>query len=514
MGVKELFGFKDISNRRFGLLIRHAERDEIKDSEFGNDVLLTENGKRDAEKLGKSLSEYNVIRIYTSPVERCVQTAQFIKKGLQKNVEIVITNELGDPGFHVADADLAGKTYINHGFVKSYNDFSNGKLPEGWATLDYLKSYANEFLQSKTEYGGVTVFVSHDSLIANFALANNIKKYDTKTDWVPYLDGVLLDYADIKSDLKMFFTQYWKFLAVYAACKLNLFDSLRTPKSVDLVADEIKSDKRVLTFLLNALCGIGYLQRQNEMFLLKPISEFLTEEHPESLKYACMNWGSEHLIAWQNLDYTVKTGKNAFMKIYGKSFFDFLLENLDKLSIYHKAMFEYAKDDYADLCNKIDFSAREAIMDCGGGYGAAINVIKSNFPNKRCYLFDLPEVIDKVQFYNGIETIVGDFFESIPEIADTVILSRILHDWDDEHASMILKNCYSSLPTGGILYVIENCAEKIKDIDLLSLSMAVVCNSFERTTEEYKALCLHAGFVYVNDIQLNRLQTILIFVKS
>jgi hypothetical protein len=48
------------------------------------------------------------------------------------------------------------------------------------------------------------------------------------------------------------------------------------------------------------------------------LSEFLTENNPESLKYACLNWSDEHSIAWQHLDFSIKTGKSSFEEIYMK----------------------------------------------------------------------------------------------------------------------------------------------------------------------------------------------------
>ncbi|GHT45124.1 hypothetical protein AGMMS49965_21800 [Bacteroidia bacterium] len=104
----------------------------------------------------------------------------------------------------------------------------------------------------------------------------------------------------------------------------------------------------------------------------------------------------------------------------------------------------------------VDFSVHKSVLDCGGSYGAAINAVKEKFPQIECYLFDLPK--------------------------------------------------------GGTLYVIENCADKINiDLSLLSLNMAVMCQSFERTSTEYIDLVQSARFVFQKNIKLNELQTVLIF---
>jgi hypothetical protein len=67
-------------------------------------------------------------------------------------------------------------------------------------------------------------------------------------------------------------------------------------------------------------------------------------------------------------------------------------------------------------------------------------------------VFDLPAVLDAgtpLIFSDGgvshdrLSTVAGDFFDahSLPE-GDVYVLSRILHDWDDDKALLILQNVY------------------------------------------------------------------------
>jgi hypothetical protein len=320
--------------------------------------------------------------------------------------------------------------------------------------------------------------------------------------------------AGMKTEIKNMFTEHWKYLAVNAACKLNLFDALENPKTANELVQKLNVKEQILIHLLNALCSIDYLEQTNNQYALTEKSKLLTENHPESLKYACMNWAGEHLTAWQNLDYSLKTGKSAFENLYQNNFFDYLYLYPEKLNAYHKAMFEYAREDYSILPELVDFGVHKSVMDCGGGYGAAINVIKEKFPQVECFLFDLPQVVENTQIKN-VKKIGGSFFEAIPQVAEAIILSRVLHDWENEKASLILKNCFEALAKGGTLYVIENCTEKIDiDLSLLSLNMAVMCESYERNSTEYINLVRQAGFDFQKYIQLNDLQTILIFYKD
>lgn len=505
--LSELQKIKNPDSKKIAVLIRHGERENIPEGTFGNEILLTEKGKSDSEELGKKLSVYHVQKIYTSPIHRCVQTAEYIKKGLGKNVEIVINNELGDPGFHVLDAKAAGETFLKNGLRKIFNDFVSGKTPDGWASVEYLHTHAAEFLKSKTEDGGLTLFITHDSLISNFAFANHIKTYDPENDWVAYLDGCVMDFTDHKKYYKSLFTQYWQYLAISTACKMNLFDSIAEG---NIKSETCLGFKRIL---LQALiyCGLVYLD--GSIFRLTDKGILFTENSADSLKYACQNWSGIHMAAWQNLDYTIQTGLPSFDNIYGKTFWTYLNENPDELCNYHKAMYEYARDDYEKIGELIDFSKHDSVMDVGGGYGACISNIKKCYPDLNCYLFDLPKVIEKANV-NNVEKISGDFFTEIPPTAEVIILSRIIHDWNDKKALQIIQNCFRALPASGTLYIVENCSDKIEcDLSLLSLNMAVMCSSFERSSNEYIKIVTSVGFKFMECLKLNDLQTILRFEK-
>lgn len=318
---------------------------------------------------------------------------------------------------------------------------------------------------------------------------------------------------ETKNQLKSFFTEHWKYMAVSTACKLNLFDNLQEAKTAKQLATEISLNEEKLLLLLNALHNADFLEKTSDSYKLNSFSEILTENNPDSLKYACLNWSGEHLNAWQNLDFSIRTGKSSFEEIYKKSFFDFLNDNPEKLYAYHKAMYQYAKDDYKTLPDVIDFSKLKSVMDVGGGYGAVLENIKAKNINIEFILFDLPKVIEKVTIPD-IQKIGGSFFEKIQSQSEAIVLSRVLHDWNDDKANIILQNCFEALPNNGSLYVIENCSDKIKiDLSLLSLNMTAICESYERTSTQYISLCENVSFQFDSETKLNELQTILIFKK-
>ena len=66
----------------------------------------------------------------------------------------------------------------------------------------------------------------------------------------------------MKDQLKSFFTNYWGYLAVSAACELNIFDNLVTPKTIQQLSEKLSLNSKTLGFLLNSLNEIGFLSKK------------------------------------------------------------------------------------------------------------------------------------------------------------------------------------------------------------------------------------------------------------
>ncbi len=316
-----------------------------------------------------------------------------------------------------------------------------------------------------------------------------------------------------RNELKRFFTEYWKYLAVNTACKLDVFDLIQqgfdTPEKI---TKNLNANNKAIKLLLSSLANIGFVENNNGIYSLNSTSVLLTENNNDTLKNACILWGMEHMDAWQNLDYTIKTGSPAFLNSK-QNYFEYLSDKPYKLENYHKAMHEYAIEDYKNICEIIDFNKFGSVMDIGGGLGALISIIKNNTYIDRYYLFEKPEVIE-LSKVTGIEKIKGDFFKEIPKKTDCLVLSRVIHDWDDNKANIILKNCYDSLPINGEIILIENFTNKIKnEASLLSLNMMIMCESYERTELEYKKLLEKNGFKIKSTQKINNLQYSLKAIK-
>jgi broad specificity phosphatase PhoE len=176
---------------KVSLLIRHANRDKIPTGSFGNEVMLNEAGKTNALKFGEALSDLKINKIMTSPIGRCVQTGEFIAKGYGKAIDIIETKALGAPGLHITDEKIAGKFFMEQGFEELYRRIINDIPISGIPDAKQFNQLMTDFLIENTKDKGLTIFVTHDLLIAFYHYSINKTIY-TRENWVKYLDGLIL----------------------------------------------------------------------------------------------------------------------------------------------------------------------------------------------------------------------------------------------------------------------------------------------------------------------------------
>jgi len=94
--------------------------------------------------------------------------------------------------------------------------------------------------------------------------------------------------------------------------------------------------------------------------------------------------------------------------------------------------------------------------------------------------------------------VAADFFASVPGGGDAYLLSRILHDWDDEHAVRLLRRCHAAMPAHARLLVVDAVLpERARDLPAairMDLVMLLLLGARERTRDEFDRLLAAAGF--------------------
>ena len=116
----------------------------------------------------------------------------------------------------------------------------------------------------------------------------------------------------------------------------------------------------------------------------------------------------------------------------------------------------------AGLLENYDFAGVSQLVDIGGAHGAITAAIASRYAAIRCTCFDVcsaEQGANQMFAGSGVDRrcqfVGGDFFEDVPDGADTYLLSAILHDWDDDHCLQILRNCRRGIQEKGTLLVVD-----------------------------------------------------------
>jgi hypothetical protein len=301
-------------------------------------------------------------------------------------------------------------------------------------------------------------------------------------------------------------TGYWISQALYVAAKLGLSDLLtHGPRSADDLAQATQVDPPSLYRLLRGLASLGVFAEDGaRRFSLTPLAECLRSDVAGSQRSLAIMTGEEHYRAWGELLYSVRTGKPSFEKVFGMPVFDFLSKNIEQAKVFDAAMVGVHGRETAAMTDAFDFSGIDVLADIGGGNGSLLTIVLKKYPAMRGILYDLPGVTERARanleaagLADRCKVIGGSFFESVPEGADAYLMRHIIHDWDDEKATIILKNVHAALGDGGRLLVVEGVIAPGNEPSfskLLDLTMLTIPGGKERTEEEFRKLYDSGGF--------------------
>ena len=89
------------------------------------------------------------------------------------------------------------------------------------------------------------------------------------------------------------------------------------------------------------------------------------------------------------------------------------------------------------------------------------------------------------------------------------ILARVLHDWPDPEAAMILERAREAMPDGGCLYLIEMIVDDSPSGGLLDLNMLVTTGGMERSADWYGKLLSDAGFRVLDVVETRAVSSVI-----
>jgi hypothetical protein len=297
---------------------------------------------------------------------------------------------------------------------------------------------------------------------------------------------------------------------IYVAAKLGIADLLRDgPLSLDQLATATGAQRGALGRLLAALSAIGICARiAPDGYSLNEIGLVLDGSADQSLKAWAIFEGEMLSKSWSGMLETVMTGKTAAQLQGLDTSFELMSRSPENIGIFNAAMADLTRLVAPDVLDAFDFSQISHLMDVGGGSGELIGAVAKRYPRIRGTVFDLPrckataqEHLEQIGVSDRAQFVAGNFFESIPSLADGLILKSVIHDWDDEHGSVILRNCHQALPKDGTLLLVERMMPETpttNDMDkahaMSDLNMLRGPGGLERTERQYRLLLEESGF--------------------
>lgn len=262
---------------------------------------------------------------------------------------------------------------------------------------------------------------------------------------------------------------YFKYQVLFAILKLDVLKNIQLNKTIHLPEVSLKLIFRWL-----------YSEKIiNEKKQLTHLGEVLENE----LKTIILYWQDLPFKTSSYMLESIQSGNEYFSKIFNKRYFDFLENDTYYLNLTQNIN-DYYQVDYSHLINFFNLK-NEIVCDIGGGNGMLLNALQKK------YIDIQPIIADKFINNKKKNNVKIDFFEPFIIKSDIFLMSRILHDWDDNKAIQILQNIANNMSDTSILYILETIAQEYPKIDrgeTLSFHLLNFIGGHERSLDDFKFL--------------------------
>ncbi|MGX2993386.1 methyltransferase [Streptomyces sp. JNUCC 64] len=300
-------------------------------------------------------------------------------------------------------------------------------------------------------------------------------------------------------------TGAWTTRALAVAAELGIPD--RLPATAAELADRLAADPDAVARLLRYLESVGVVARHGDRYALTPLGGPLRRTAEHSLRPVALLYGGLFYRSYGALAHAVRTGEDGFTAWYGRGLFDHLAEHPDQAALFDAAMAANAPM-FLPVPDLVDLSDVQVVVDVAGGEGELLGRFLRHAPQLTGVLLEQAPVLDRARarlaasgHADRCAFVAGDFTRDVPTGGDLYVLSRILHDWDDERCLAILRHCADRMAPGRALLLIERLLPTDGRPSLaVPWDLHMLCNTGgrERTGDHYARLLDTAGFDLVS----------------
>ncbi len=318
-----------------------------------------------------------------------------------------------------------------------------------------------------------------------------------------------LYYAFVPANMAVFEKSqgFWTAKAISVACELNLAEILGDEKrSVNEIAKKASADASALYRLMRALAGEGIFKETETGYFKNTHLSNALKEQPGHLKNMIMHQlNSTNWEVVNEMKHSVVSGENAAQKLFGTDIFTHLENTPEKNALYNKAMTETSRLSSTSMVAAYSFRNINTLVDLGGGEGMLLYAILQKNEKLKGVLFDLSHVVTTAaqlakdyDVEKRVQIIPGSFFKDKLPVSDAYLLKNILHAFDDETCTTLLKKVHNALDQKGKILVIETVIgedNKYEFGKMFDLQMLIGTeNGKERTKNEFRSIFETAGF--------------------
>ncbi len=302
---------------------------------------------------------------------------------------------------------------------------------------------------------------------------------------------------------------------VYVIAKLRLADHLaESPLTAEELASRVGVDPENLGRVLRLAAFYGLVTELPEgKFELTPFGQPLRGDVHDSIAANAIMLGQEHYRAWGALLHSVRSGDSAFQHVYGVPMFDYLAQHPDAQADFDAAMGVGTEVFLKSMVDVYEFSKSRIIVDVGGGNGSVAAMILKRNPSMEALVYDQPQVLEAAERYlseAGVRArcrlMPGNFFETVPPGGDIYFLSSIIHDWDDERALRILRNCRAAMTPAAAVLLLERILPEhghASEAAMGDVNMMVMLTGRERTAAQYRKLLADADLQMTKVVEVS-----------
>ena len=166
-----------------------------------------------------------------------------------------------------------------------------------------------------------------------------------------------------------------------------------------------------------------------------------------------------------------------------------------------------AKNVAPVLAERLPLPDAKLIVDVGGGSGLYAIAWLRRHPKLRAIVWDRGEVLKvaaEMSAHYGVADRLqcreGDMFaDPVPEGADCILLSNVLHDWDVPECRQLISRCAAALSAGGRLLIhdvfLNDALDGPLPIALYSAALFTITEGRAYSAGEYRQWLQEAGLI-------------------